>query len=129
MIKIYYYAHSMKIYNTEQERKELDVIEQFIGPGCIFNPNRHFIQNHQAPMRACIDVVKDESITDLIFSGVFGYITQGVYFEISIAQKLEKPIFYLEPFNNKIEKFEGIFVHSKNKKVSRWSVLNAGNHS
>ena len=124
-MNIWYYAHSMNMYNTDQERVEMTDLEKLFPKDCIFNPNRHYIQRHKTPMKACIDVIHDPSVTGVVFSGDQGGITQGVYFEIKTAQKLEKPVFLLE--DHFLEEFDGAFVYQKKKK--RWKVTTHANNT
>jgi hypothetical protein len=108
MIPIIYYAHAIEIFNTEQERQELELIEMFFYHGLVFNPNRISVRFASDPMRMCLDTVKDESISALVFGEVNGEITQGVEREIRQARKYGKPILYVNaesvvPYIDEIE--------------------------
>lgn len=124
-MNIWYYAHSMETYNTEQEAEELALLDIWVYNGMIYNPNRAYIQRHREPMKACIDVLHDPLITALVFSSVFGVITQGVYFEIRVAQKLEKPIFFLDP-GGECFPSNGTLTKIPKTKPMKWSVQYAG---
>jgi len=124
MIPIIYYAHALQLYNTEREKHELHLIQAEFPKACIFNPNRSFIQHAKEPMKRCIDIVKDPSLSILVFSDYKGEITQGVYFEIQIAKKHHKELFFLT--DEKIFPFTSV---SKIRRITRrkkslWKVTN-----
>ena len=112
----------MGIYGTPAEQKELAMIQAEFPKACIYNPNRPYIQRHKNPMGACIDIVKDSSITALVFSAYKGEVTQGVYFEVAISKKLNKEIFVI--LGERIKIFVGKFVRKKTRKKSYWKVVN-----
>jgi hypothetical protein len=106
MIPIIYYAHSKRIYNSEEETEELDAIRDYFFTALIFNPNRPSIQWAKDPMAECLRLVEDESTTALVFSGIDGYIEAGVYAEIRVAQNTEKAVYYLNE-DQEITEFRG----------------------
>ena len=120
MIPVIYYAHSLRIYNTREEKKELETLEAYFYNGLIFNPNRRSIQRAKDPMSECLRMLKDDSVTSLVFSSIQGYIEAGVYAEIRSAQKQKKPIFYLE--NEGVTAFHGDIKKSPGKKT-RYRIL------
>ena len=94
MIPIIYYAHSLKIYNSDRERKELRQLREHFPKGCIWNPNRPYIQQHKNPMGACLNIVKDFWIAGVAFSHENRKIPSGVYDEIQAAQKKKEADLY-----------------------------------
>jgi len=114
MIPVVYYAHSMRIYNTIREQHELEIIHHYFWQSLIFNPNRGSIQHATNPMQACLDIVNDESVKQLVFSEVDGCIEQGVYAEIQLAKRHEIPIFVIE--HNALAPVDGVFKKIPGKK-------------
>ena len=118
MPKILYYAHSMKIYGTEREQEELDMIQAAFPQDVIYSPNRPFIQNHKDPMKACLDVILD--MDTLVFSLEKRHVSSGVLLEVKHAQKHNIPVFVLQ-YGNVIE-FSGAFRKVTRNKKSFWTV-------
>jgi len=98
MIDVIYYAHSMTIYNTAREQQELRALNMAFPNGCIYNPNRPYIETHKSPMSACFEVVKSYQVTGLAFStSRDDFLSMGVYAEIRAAQKRPIPVFRVYP--------------------------------
>lgn len=114
-----YYAHSMKIYNTEQEERELQRLQTFFKGEEIYNPNCDEIQNSITPMIKCFDILKSKEITHLVFSHVFRYIPNGVYAEICLTRKLKKPVFILN--DKTIAAYFGHPRLVKKDRATRWA--------
>ena len=68
MIPIIYYAHNLQIFDTKQEQVELQRLREYFSTGLIYNPNRPHIQRQKDPMKACLRIINDPSITGLAFS-------------------------------------------------------------
>lgn len=97
MISIIYYAHPIETYGSEQESEDVAYIETFFYNALVFNPNRVSVQYSKDPMRMCLDLVKDESITMLVYrENAQGKVTQGIDREIRVAKALGKPILKFE---------------------------------
>jgi hypothetical protein len=127
-IEIIYYAHSKRIYGTDVEKRELEIIRKAYHTAIILNPSNlgwksepdwyHWMQN-EFPK------------TDLvIFSDWNEFIGKGVYFEIEEAKRLSIPIKYLGP-DGKITKYFRLgkirerdwVLHSKVMKVKQCQVI------
>ena len=114
MIPIVYYAHNLSIYHTEQEQQELQIITECFPKHVVYNPNRPDIQRAENPMKRCLEVVHDVSITDIVFSMLPDkWIGSGVYAEIRAAQKDEKPVYYVA--NQRVFLFCGSCEFHKNE--------------
>jgi hypothetical protein len=96
MIPIIYYAHSMAFYNTQREEEELYLIQLSFPNALIYNPNRPNIQNDENPMLACVEIVRDEAVTGIVFSKFNGTLSPGVKLELKVAQKNMKQVYCLE---------------------------------
>jgi hypothetical protein len=118
MIDVVYYAHSMKIYNTEREKWEIGLLQACFPEGIIYSPNRLYIQHHKKPMQACLKVVKDPVVTALAFStNDRKYISLGVYAEIRAAQKRGIPIYEIgEAFVRMFSRGLSVIGKSKDEK-------------
>ena len=112
MISIIYYAHSMGIYGKTREREELDIIQGTFADSCIYNPNRKYIQKAKDPMKRCLKIINDASVTALVFSEQRGKVTAGVYLEIITAQRAKKPVYRI--FDDSVEEFQGLPKRGKN---------------
>ena len=119
MIPIIYYAHSMKIYGSERERKELRRLREEFPKGCIWNPNRPYIQGHKNPMGACLNIVKDAWIAGIAFSHDNRKIPSGVYDEIQAAKKNRKTIYIIE--SDRIRIYYGNIKLTKKDRATDWA--------
>ena len=117
MIPVLYYAHSMREYNTDKEQAELKAIQGIFWDALIFNPNRSSIQFSRDPMKACLNIVRDESVKLIVFTEHEGAIEQGVYAEIQLARKLGKPVYCYEVKNDDIFEVTGEFRRQPGKKT------------
>jgi len=80
MTKVYY-SHSMKTYDQEQEKIELNFLQNKFER--IFNPNKEINYNPKKGLKPYLNVVKKSDI--LVCSEYKGYIGKGVFREISTA--------------------------------------------
>jgi hypothetical protein len=119
MIPIIYYAHSMTIYGTEREQKELRQLEDHFSHMLIYNPNRRYIQESKNPMVTCLKIVKDPWITGLVFSHTQRKVSSGVYDEIKAAQKRYKPIYIIE--NDRVRQYVGVIKLTKKDRATNWA--------
>lgn len=119
MIPIIYYAHSMKIYNTEREQAELRMLEEYFYNGLIFNPNRPNIQYSKNPMGECFKAVKDHVITGLAFSHDNGHIPSGVFAEIRLAQKRRKYLYQID--SDRVRPYKGTVTLTKKDRATDWA--------
>ena len=119
MIPIIYYAHSMEIYHTRREQEELKRLQEYFSNGLIYNPNRPSIQHSKAPMKECLRIIKDPSITMLAFSHSGRSIPLGVYIEIQLAQKRHKPVYIIDP--KRIRSYSKSIEVTKKNKATNWA--------
>jgi hypothetical protein len=94
-----YYAHSLRKYNTIEEKIELEVIKRRFRK--VYNPNNHKIlqvvnrlSGYEA-MQVYLNIVRAKYIKALVFSEHLGHIGRGVYLEILEAQEFGKPVYIL----------------------------------
>jgi len=113
-----YYAHSMKLYGSARERKELKLLNQYFQEK-IFNPNQRKIQKAKEPMHACIEMIRSPLISGIVFSTIHNYISAGVYFELKVAKKQGIPIFFLR--DGQVEPFRGAFRMIGKNRHSKWA--------
>lgn len=90
MLERIYYAHSMRIYGTEQERKELRFLRwrKFYR---VINPNGRL--SRESWKQQALAFI--ESSDALVFSEYHGFIGKGVYTEIDFAFQLQKGVYLL----------------------------------
>ena len=87
MTKVYY-SHSMKTYDKEQEKIELDFLQNKFER--IFNPNKEIKYKSKKGLKPYLNAVKK---SDLVVCSEFeGHIGKGVFREISIAFAFEIPV-------------------------------------
>lgn len=105
-----YYAHSIKIYDTPQEKRELEFLSENFD---VFNPNTEIQYNSQTQMTPYFEAVKKSDI--LITSEYKKHIGKGVFREISLALKNNIPSFVLREFSQgfKILKIKDVKIRDK----------------
>jgi hypothetical protein len=91
-----YYAHSMKIYDTNQEQNEYSLIHSQFPLYKIFCPNNNApISWHNLTskdvMTECLQKVKKSKI--VIASEYQNHIGKGVFSEVNLALALKKPVY------------------------------------
>jgi nucleoside 2-deoxyribosyltransferase len=97
--KTVYYAHSVHLYNTEQEKRDIILLES-LGFN-VFNPNTEYIQQDIKKLREksndsvmeYFDNVIDVCDILAFRSHLDGKIPSGVGYEIKYALKTGKPVF------------------------------------
>ena len=82
-MKTVYYAHSMRIYNTEQERLELTQIAELLPSRRIINPNGAI-----ASIQEAYQLINQSS--GVVVTEYQGHIGRGVYDEICYALSQKK---------------------------------------
>ena len=101
MNKVAYYAHSVHLYDTEQEKRDIALLESLGFK--VFNPNQEYIQKDIEELRAkssdsimsYFDSIIDKCDIVAFRAHLDGKIPSGVGYEIKYAQKEGKPIFEL----------------------------------
>lgn len=102
-----YYAHSVHLYGTEQEKKDLELLDS-LGFTDIVNPNNPDVQvgielfkkeyGDEISVMSYFDNILD-GVDAIAFRGhVDGTISSGVGYEIKYVQKQSKPVFELPVF-------------------------------
>ena len=98
-----YYAHSMRIYGTYREDREMETIRKKFG--VVFNPNTPEIDAARDPMSACLDIIASDDTEAVVFSTHMDHVGRGVFDEVNCALAHGKPVYVLE--EGEIEPFEG----------------------
>lgn len=100
-----YYAHHRWKYNTDIENYEIGLIQKWLPPAQIINPNGHVNQNQseEDAMRDCFEAIKASDV--LVFSSVSGIVGRGVYDEVHFAKELHKTVLYIN--KNRLCYFKG----------------------
>jgi hypothetical protein len=91
-----YYAHFIGIYNTKQEQRDMEMLQNIFPNYIIINPNieEHQIGCKENGMKYFEDIVKDCDL--LVFRGcVNGKIPAGVHKEVQCAKNNNIPIIEL----------------------------------
>ena len=97
-----YYAHSMQIYNSKQERRELKFIKRIFPKAEIIDPAKYDRKwknlSGKEVMAKCLDLISNSEI--VIFSAIEqdnkNFVGRGVYVEVKFAQEIEKDIYFLK---------------------------------
>jgi len=84
-----YYSHSMKIYDTEREKKEFEFLEEKYGK--VLNPNGDI--EWQGSMQPYIEAVKESDM--VVLSEYANHIGHGVFDEALAALDDGKPVMVL----------------------------------
>jgi len=104
MAEITYFAHSMRIYNTEEEEQLLARIQKKFG-GEVLNPNCPEVSKARDPMDACYLMITASQ--RLVFSEHQGHLGRGVYSEILFARKRQMPIYLVTRW--RVKRYNGYF--------------------
>lgn len=98
MNKVIYYAHSYHLYDTFQEKRDLQLIQQIFPNYTIINPSTSDFQESyikNGGMEYCKDIIKD-CCGLLIFRSLPDHkIGAGVYAEIKFAEENNIPVLEL----------------------------------
>ncbi len=97
-----YYSHPMSIYGTNEEKEELEILEENYPVSEIFNPSDYKEEwktlNGKEIMKKCFDKIKKSDI--VVFSGIRKenkcFIGKGVYEEVMFAKKTGKTVYYIQ---------------------------------
>ena len=89
----------MKIYNTDEEEQEFNLIKNKYPFDAVINPKEFFCfleikENSYKIMKFCLNFIK-KYVDMLIFSQYKDFIGRGVYEEIKEAKNKNIPIFFL----------------------------------
>ncbi len=97
-----YYAHSMQIYKSKQEKKEIKTIKKIFPKAEIINPAKYekkwkYLSGKEV-MAKCLDLISNSEI--VIFTVVKqdnkDFVGRGVYVEVKFAQEIKKDIYFLK---------------------------------
>ena len=104
MKKRVYYAHSIKIYDTSQEVRELAYLNKEF---TVFNPKNEIRWSSLTKMTPYFEAVKKSNI--LVASEYKNHVGRGVYDEISIALSNNIPSFVLrKEYNFKLLEIQAL---------------------
>ena len=88
-----YYAHSKKIYDTQEEKDQIEFIEK-VFENRIFNPKTELIWNRLLSMEPYFDAVRNSSA--VVCSEYMHHIGKGVYSEIKVALENNIPVYCIQ---------------------------------
>jgi hypothetical protein len=100
-MKTLYYAHSIRIYDTRKEKKELRLIKKEFPDYKIINPADIKLTGSSAEiMQAYLNIVK--TVDALVFSEYLEHIGKGVFLEIDMAvdKDIETQLLRKKKFNH-----------------------------
>lgn len=120
MFKVYY-SHSMKTYDKEQEKIELDFLQNKFER--IFNPNKEINYNPKKGFKPYLNAVKKSAT--VVCSEYEGYIGKGVFREISIAFAHEIPVLCIRGTypNFKLKEVIGIKIVNKEDSKVKYGIV------
>ena len=76
-----YYAHSLQIYNTKREKRELRFLKRKFNEVC--NPNTDIIWDNRTKMQLYLKTVRNSDV--IVVSEYMNHAGKGVYEEIKTA--------------------------------------------
>ncbi|NPD88002.1 MAG: 3'-5' exonuclease [Asgard group archaeon] len=96
-----YYAHSMNIYRTKQEKRELKLIKKTLPKAKIINPavyeKKWKDSTGKEIMKRCLDLLSNSDI--VVFSAIeqdgSNYVGKGVFIEVKFAEELGMEIYFI----------------------------------
>ena len=96
-----YYAHSMNIYKSKKERKELKIIKKTLSKAEIINPavyeKKWKGSMGKEVMKKCLDLLSNSDI--VVFSAIEQngnyYVGKGVFIEVKFAEELGMEIYFI----------------------------------
>ncbi len=99
-----YYAHSMKIYSTKHEKRELKIIKKTFPEAEIINPAKYEKKwkdvSRNEIMKRCLDLLSKSDI--VIFSAMEYnneyFVGKGAYIEVKFAEELGKEVYFLRDY-------------------------------
>ncbi|MCG3223218.1 MAG: hypothetical protein H7647_02040 [Candidatus Heimdallarchaeota archaeon] len=96
-----YYAHSMLIYKSKQERREIKIIKKIFPKAEIVNPAKYekkwkYLSGKKV-MTKCLNLISNSDM--VIFSAMKkdnrDFVGRGVYVEVKFAEEIEKDTYFL----------------------------------
>ncbi|MCG3226682.1 MAG: 3'-5' exonuclease [Candidatus Heimdallarchaeota archaeon] len=96
-----YYAHSLNIYRSKQERKELKLIKRTLSKAEIINPavyeKKWKKSTGKEIMKRCLDLMSNSDI--VVFSAIEQenkyFVGKGVFIEVKFAEELGMEIYFI----------------------------------
>ena len=89
-----FYSHPMKLYGSETEKREISLIQQRFPEYEVVDPSAH--QSRVEPGRETEYYLRlVDSCDCLVFSRLFGYVTEGVKPEVDHALSKGMPVYEL----------------------------------
>ncbi|MHA1344708.1 MAG: hypothetical protein ACTSQG_12020 [Promethearchaeota archaeon] len=101
-----YYAHSIRIYDTEIEEKEYSFLREKYEN--VFNPNTEIEYKIEEGMKPYLDAVKASDL--IIYLEFEGFVGKGVFREVELALINNIPVYCLRQDNGKFILLEVISV-------------------
>ncbi|MHA1203240.1 MAG: exonuclease domain-containing protein [Candidatus Heimdallarchaeaceae archaeon] len=97
-----YYAHSMQIYKSKQERREIKIIKKIFPKAEIVNPAKYEKKwknlSGKEVMTKCLNLISNSDM--VIFSAIKqdnkDFVGRGVYVEVKFAEEIEKDTYFLQ---------------------------------
>lgn len=103
---VWYYAHSMKTYNTKKERLTREELNN-IFPDSILCPNNDV--GELGSMKRYLDIVT--SCKGVICTDYKGYLAKGTFEEVKLSLSLNKPTYLFS--GNKLHEIKKVKVYDK----------------
>ncbi|MCG3221634.1 MAG: 3'-5' exonuclease [Candidatus Heimdallarchaeota archaeon] len=96
-----YYAHSMNIYKSKQERRELKLIKKILPEAEIINPAAYEKKWKDSTgkeiMKKCLDLMSNSDI--VVFSAIKQegkfFVGKGVFIEVKFAEELGMEVYFI----------------------------------
>lgn len=101
-MKKLYYAHAICIYDSKQESRDLDVLEEVFDEYLVVNPNSKYVkENYQGDMDFFKNMVQECSL--LVFRALpNGKIPAGIAKEIDFANEASIPVIELPCYTGRV---------------------------
>ena len=106
-----YYAHCMKIYDTEEEKTVLNFLKKHFNVIC---PNNDI--GKLEPFSRYLNIVRWADI--VIVSEYGGYLTAGVFAEAKYALENNIPVFLIHPSNHEFSLIKVVKVNQRGERLN-----------
>ena len=117
-----YYAHSLQIYNTKREKRELRFLKRKFSEIC--NPNTDIAWDNRTKMKPYFEVVRNSDT--VIVSEYMNHIGKGVYEEIKKALNHKILVLRLKKkfFRNSLEQVKNVeYINENDWKITYGKVI------
>jgi DNA polymerase III epsilon subunit-like protein len=121
-----YYAHSMQIYESKQEKREIKAIKKIFPKAEIVNPAKYEKKwkklSGKEVIAKCLELISNSDI--VIFSAIEqdskDFVGRGVYVEVKFAQEIKKDIYYLKEI---LESDFSIYIYNDEDWALKFSIV------